>query len=187
MLNVKYAILAIVIFIVAIMGTIAALGVGISYRNMLGEFGEAPFNFLSPADTMLAIIPKMALNLRYALFEQSSSTILSGITSFSLLFWVRLGILVAVIVLAVYVPRSWCRYLCPHGALLAFLNRFSFLGLKREAIKCTKATCRDCVKVCPMRVPILDLPWEKFSDPECIYCLKCVDACSTNAIKPKFP
>lgn len=187
MLNVKYILLAIVVFIVAILGVSAAFGVGTSYRNILGGFGEAPFNFLSPADTMLTIIPKMALDLRYALAEQSFSVILGGISSFSLLFWVRVGILAAVIGLAVYVPRSWCRYFCPHGALLAFLNRFSFLGLKREAIHCTKATCRDCVKVCPMRVPILDLPWEKFSDPECIYCLKCVDACSTKAIKPTFP
>jgi ferredoxin-type protein NapH len=187
MINAKYVILAIVIFIVGILGVSAAFGVGTSYRNILGGFGEAPFNFLSPADTLLAIIPKMILDFRYALTEQSFSAILSGISSLSLLFWVRVVILAAVIGLAVYVPRSWCRYLCPHGALLAFLNRFSFLGLKREAIKCTKATCRDCVKVCPMRVPILDLPWEKFSDPECIYCMKCVDVCSTKAIKPTFP
>jgi polyferredoxin len=187
MINVKYAILAIVVFIVAVLGLATAAGVGTSYRNLLGTFGEAPFNFFSPADTLLAIIPKMALDLRYAATEQSISTILSGISTLSLLFWARIAILAAVVGLAVYVPRSWCRYLCPHGALLAFLNRFSFLGLKREAIKCTKATCRDCVQVCPMRVPILDLPWEKFSDPECIYCLKCVDACGTKAIKPTFP
>jgi len=187
MINVKYVILAIVILIVAVLGTSAALGVGTSYRNFFGGFGEAPFNFFSPADTMLAIIPKMALDLRCAVTEQTFSAILGGVSSLSLLFWVRVVILAAVIALAVYVPRSWCRYLCPHGALLAFLNRFSFLGLKREAIHCTKATCRDCVKACPMRVPILDLPWEKFSDPECIYCMKCVDACSTKAIKPTFP
>jgi formate hydrogenlyase subunit 6/NADH:ubiquinone oxidoreductase subunit I len=31
------------------------------------------------------------------------------------------------------------------------------------------------------------LPWEKFTHPECIYCLKCADACTTKAIKPKIP
>jgi ferredoxin-type protein NapH len=187
MIYIKYVILAIVILISAVLGVSLILGVGQSYRDTLGGFGEAPFNFFSPADTLLAILPKMALDLRYALTEQSINTILGGVSSLSLLFWVRVSILGAVLVLAVYIPRSWCRYLCPHGAILAFLNRFSFLGLKREAINCTKATCRECVKVCPMRVPILDLPWEKFSDPECIYCLKCVDVCSTKAIKPTFP
>jgi polyferredoxin len=36
-------------------------------------------------------------------------------------------------------------------------------------------------------VPILDLPWEKFSHPECIYCMKCVDACQHGAIKLTYP
>ena len=187
MIYVKYIVLAIVVLICALMGISLISGVGQNYRSAFGEFGEAPFNFLSPADTLFAILPGMVLNLRYAIVEQSANSILGGVSSLSLLFWVRLAILAIVIGLAVYIPRSWCRYFCPHGALLALLNRFSFLGLKREAISCTKATCRECVKVCPMKVPILDLPWEKFADSECIYCLKCVDACSTRAIKPTFP
>lgn len=187
MLYIKYAVLAIIVLIGSLLGLALITGMGQSYRDTLGEFGEAPFNLLSPADTLLAILPKMALDFRYALTEQSINTIFAGISSLSLLFWVRIGILVVVVALAIYIPRSWCRYFCPHGAFLAILNRFSFLGLKREAISCTKATCRECVKVCPMRVPILDLPWEKFADSECIYCLKCVDACSTKAIKPTFP
>ena len=186
-LNIKYAILAIAIIIVILLGITTATGVGTGYKDTLGFFGEAPFNFFSPADTLLAIIPKMALDAQYALLQESFTTVLGGIASWSLLLWVRFAILAVVIAFAVYTPRSWCRYLCPHGAILAFLNRFSFLGLKRTAIQCTKATCRECVKVCPMRVPILDLPWEKFSDPECIYCMKCVDACSTKAIKPTYP
>jgi formate hydrogenlyase subunit 6/NADH:ubiquinone oxidoreductase subunit I len=54
-------------------------------------------------------------------------------------------------------------------------------------LMCTKAGCSDCVQACPMKVPILELPWEKFTHPECIYCMKCVDACTTKAIKPKVP
>ena len=187
MIYIKYVVLAVVVLICAVMGATLISGVGQGYRSALGEFGEAPFNFLSPADTLFAILPSMVLNLRYAAVGQSVSTILGGVSSLSLLFWVRLVIMGVVMILAVYVPRSWCRYFCPHGALLALLNRFSFLGLKREAVSCTKATCRECVKVCPMKVPILDLPWEKFADSECIYCLRCVDACSTRAIRPTFP
>ncbi|MEM2110799.1 MAG: 4Fe-4S binding protein, partial [Candidatus Bathyarchaeia archaeon] len=88
---------------------------------------------------------------------------------------------------AVYIPRFWCRYLCPQGAFLALISRFSFLGLRRDFLKCTKAACKTCVEVCPTRVPILNLPWEKFNDSECIYCLRCVSACSTKAIRLKFP
>lgn len=187
MVKVKYVILGITAFISLTLAASLAANVGRGYKAAIGVFGEAPFNAWSPAETLFAILPKMALDLRYAIFEQEAFKILSGIVTFPPLFWVRLFILAGVLALGVYIPRSWCRYICPHGAGLALLNKFSFLGLKREIHKCTKAECRACVEACPMKVRILDLPWEKFTDPECIMCLKCVDACSTKALKPKFP
>jgi len=175
MIRVKYVVLAVVLFVSGTLALSLAMGVGRVYEAALGAFAPAPFNALSPADTLFAILPRIVLDVRYNSLEVQP------------LLWARLVIMAMILVLAVYVPRSWCRYLCPHGAALAFLNRFSFLGLKRDPLKCTKAGCRTCVEVCPMKVPILDLPWEKFTDPECIYCLKCVEACTTKAIKPKFP
>jgi ferredoxin-type protein NapH len=180
MIKVKYVVLAVTLFVSGTLAISLATGVGQGYKEALGVFAPAPFNALSPADTLFAIVPRMVLDVRYASLD-------ALISYTQPLLWVRLAIMVIFLVLAVYVPRSWCRYLCPHGAALAFLNRFSFLGLKRDPLKCTKAGCRTCVEVCPMKVPILDLPWEKFTDPECIYCLKCVEACTTKAIKPKFP
>ena len=183
MIQVKYVVLAVTLFISGTLAILLATGVGQSYKAALGAFAPAPFNALSPADTLFAILPRMVLDVRYT----SLDALVAGILVVRPLLWSRLTIMVMTLVLAVYVPRSWCRYLCPHGAALAFLNRFSFLGLKRDPLKCTKAGCRTCVEVCPMKVPILDLPWEKFTDPECTYCLKCVEACTTKAIKPKFP
>jgi ferredoxin-type protein NapH len=180
MIKVKYVVLAVTLFVSGTLAISLATGVGQGYKAALGVFAPAPFNALSPADTLFAIVPRMVLDVRYASLD-------ALISYTQPLLWVRLAIMVIFLVLAVYVPRSWCRYFCPHGAALAFLNRFSFLGLKRDPLKCTKAGCRTCVEVCPMKVPILDLPWEKFTDPECIYCLKCVEACTTKAIKPKFP
>jgi polyferredoxin len=179
MIRAKYVVLAITLFISGTLALSLALGVGESYKAALGAFAPAPFNALSPADTLFATLPRIALDIRYANFDAYMVV--------RPLLWARLVIMVIILVLAVFVPRSWCQYLCPHGAALAFLNRFSFLGLKRDPLKCTKAGCRSCVEVCPMKVPILDLPWEKFTDPECIYCLKCAEACTTKAIKPKFP
>jgi len=181
MIKLKYGILGAVLFISATLAISLAAGVGKSYETAIGVFAPAPFNALSPADTLFAILPRMALMVVYA-----PEALIAGILS-DPLFWVRLTIMIAIIVLAAYVPRSWCRYFCPIGALLAVLNRFSFLGLKRDPLRCTKAGCRTCVDACPMMVRILELPWEKFTDSECIYCLKCVDACPTRAIKPKFP
>ena len=168
-------------FISATLAISLVAGVGKSYETAIGVFAPAPFNALSPADTLFAILPRMVLMVFYAP-EALIARILSDP-----LFWVRLAIMIAIVVLAAYVPRSWCRYFCPIGALLAVLNRFSFLGLKRDPLRCTRTGCRTCVDACPMMVRILELPWEKFTDSECIYCLKCVDACPTRAIKPKFP
>lgn len=192
MTKVKYAVLAATLFISVTLSISLATGTGQSYRQALGLFAKAPFNALSPADTLFAVLPRIIFDVRYAIptlleTPDASGTVINGLSSVPLLLWVRFAIMIGIIVLAVYIPRSWCRYFCPNGALMGFLSRFGFLGLKRDPVKCTKATCRSCVEVCPTLVPILDLPWEKFNHPECIYCLKCVDACSTKAIKPKFP
>jgi len=195
-IQVKYAVLAVTLLLSSILALAVVGGIGSGYRRALGVFAIAPFNVLSPADTLFAVIPKTVLDIREAAFlmletpsVDIASAIVGAITSTQPLFWARIAILALTFILIVTVPRGWCRYLCPQGAFSAILMRFSFLGLKRDPIHCVKdaKSCRECVEVCPMLVPILNEPAEKFTHPECIMCLKCVDVCSTKAIKPKFP
>jgi len=194
MIYLKYVVLAATILISGTLALSVTAGIGSSYKEALGVFASAPFNALSPADTLFAVVPRTVLDARYALTDllakpgaDVSGAIIDSITSVSVLFWARVFILALTFALVIYIPRGWCRYVCPQGAFSALFSRFSFLGLRRDPVRCSKAGCRDCVEVCPMMVPILDQPWEKFTHPECIMCLKCVDACSTKAIKPKFP
>jgi len=193
MIKVKYIVLVTTLLISGILALSVSGGFQV-YKEALGVFAVAPFNALSPADTLFAVVPRTISDVRFALpvlFEKPNTdvagTIFSAITSVQALFWARMLILGLTLALALYVPRGWCRYLCPQGAFSALLMRFSFLGLRRDPVRCSRVGCRDCVEACPMLVPILDEPWEKFTHPECIMCLKCVDACSTTAIKPKFP
>ncbi len=184
---VKYFILGITLLISVSFSISKVMGVSSSYERALGVFTKAPFTTLSPAETLFATLPTMVNEFRFAVIDTSFLDMLAGIAVLPVLFWFQFAVLVAVLVLAAYVPRSWCRYFCPHGALMAILNKFSFIGLRRDPVKCVKGGCRLCVQACPMRVPILDLPWEKFSHEECIYCMKCVDACKDQAIRIRYP
>jgi polyferredoxin len=187
MLYVKYGILGLTLFISVTFATAKIVGLSKTYENALGVFVKAPFTALSPGETLFASLPQMIGNLPAYAAGKSAQEILAGIAAIPYIFWPQLAILIGVLVLAALVPRVWCKYFCPHGAIMAITNRFSFIGLRRDPVKCAKGGCRLCVNACPMRVPILDLPWEKFSHPECIYCMKCVDACKDKAIKPTYP
>lgn len=182
LIYIKYVVLLIVLLVSGSLAALLASGSGEGFKSAFGVFAQAPFNALGPADTLFAVVPNGIFNL-----VNNVDFFVGGALAVRPLLWVRFVILGAVLVFAVYVPRSWCSYFCPHGAILAFLNRFSFLGLTRDPLMCKKVGCNDCVAACPMSVPILELPWEKFTHPECIYCLKCADACTTKAIKPKIP
>jgi polyferredoxin len=186
LLYIKYFVLGITLLISVTYSAARLYGVSTSYGNALGVFANAPFTTVSPAETLFATLPRQVQNFGSAV-SSGQVDILAGISKAPLLLWFQIFIMGAVLVFAAFVPRSWCRYLCPHGAIMAILNKFSFIGLRRDPVKCAKGGCRLCVEVCPMRVPILDLPWEKFSHSECIYCMRCVDACQDRAIRLKYP
>lgn len=188
MIYIKYGVLALALFISVTFSVSKVLDAHGNYEKALGIFAKAPFTAISPAETLFSVLPNMVLNFRSAIVtNQVWDVIISGAAGLPLIFWAQLVILIIVLAIVAFVPRGFCRYFCPHGAFMAIMNKFSFLGLKREPTKCSKDGCRLCVEACPMRVPILDLPWEKFSHEECIYCMKCVDACDNKAIKPKYP
>ncbi len=181
----KYAILAAVLLVSATISATSVMGTGENYKDALGVFAQAPFNALSPHDTLFAILPSWVYNTITG--EAQFQNVLGDIAALTPLFWIRVFVLGLTLVFAIYTPRSWCRYFCPVGAAMALISHFSFLGLKRDVVHCTKESCRSCEEACPMKVPILDLQWKKFTHPECTYCLECVDACATKALKPKFP
>jgi polyferredoxin len=187
MVYAKYVVLAIALLIPITFSVMSTVGASPAYQTAFGIFAQAPFTALSPSDTLFSTVPKAILSFHFSSYQNVGSDFLSGLSILPPLFWVQFAIMISVLIFAVYVPRSWCRYLCPTGAFLAIMNRYSFIGLRREPFKCEKASCRQCVQVCPTRVPILEQPWEKFSHPECIYCMKCADVCGHKAIKLTYP
>ena len=99
-------------------------------------------------------------------------------------FWLRLAILVIAILIIVSVPRGWCRWFCPTGAIMGFLGKNSIVGIGRNISKCD--LCGICEDVCPTGVRILDEEPEKIRSAHCTLCLDCIDACPHNALRLKI-
>ena len=83
-------------------------------------------------------------------------------------------VVMAVIGLAcVFCYRSFCRFLCPLGAIYGLFSRAALIGFRVDAQKCTR--CGACVRACPMDVKYV-------GDHECIHCGQCKAACGADAI-----
>lgn len=137
---------------------------------LTNSFGMGqPFfcQYVCPSGTLLGGIPLLAANpgLRAAI---------------GFLFSWKMGILVAVLVLSVFIYRPFCKYLCPLGAVYALFNKVSFYRLRLDKAKCVN--CKACERTCPMQVPVTKSP----NHGECIRCSACAKACPTGALSCGF-
>jgi len=94
-----------------------------------------------------------------------------------------LGILFVVILAAsLRITRLWCRSICPLGALLGAVSRWSVLGLHKDPAACDK--CNRCLLHCQGGDdPIGGVPWRK---SECLMCMNCVGSCPHGSLQFKL-
>ena len=93
-----------------------------------------------------------------------------------ILFTRKFIIMLAIGLLCVFCYRSFCRFICPLGAIYGFFNRFNVIGVKVDGSRCNH--CGNCVRTCEMDV-------RHVGDHECINCGRCMDACAQKAISIK--
>ena len=96
--------------------------------------------------------------------------------------WFIGALLVLVLFMNRFIPRFWCRVLCPLGAFLGVFARFALFGMEKDHAKCT-----DC-NLCLVHCQGADSPQGgvKWRQDECHMCMNCESACPEDVIKFRF-
>lgn len=90
-------------------------------------------------------------------------------------FWIGL-MLISLVAANLWIPRFFCRVLCPLGALLGVLSRFALFRINRDVHKCTD--CNLCLTRCEGAAD----PQGVLRQSECFSCMNCIDDCPEDAL-----
>ena len=102
---------------------------------------------------------------KLAEIEPFKTTFLVGLTNRS---WPYVTFVLAILAVAVFIERPYCKYVCPLGASLAMPSTFRWFGLRRKA-DCN--SCKACAKGCGAQAINAD---GQIDHRECLHCLDCM-------------
>jgi len=143
--------------------------IAVAYFSTDYETTKLFFCNYCPTSALQVVIPDMIMNQDFSM------------NSFRIL---KFSVLAVVLFLAIASHRSFCKVMCPIGALIAITNKFSLFSLKLNKNTCI--TCVKCNKGCPMDVKVMESPDATGRainrSTECIECLTCEEHCPVTAI-----
>lgn len=92
-------------------------------------------------------------------------------------------VFLAAVFMNLYIPRFFCRFVCPLGALLALFSKFSFFRIGKRSKSCP--SCKLCERNCEGACH----PAGNIYLSECVSCFNCLDDCKHDLItyKPAHP
>ena len=93
-----------------------------------------------------------------------------------ILFTRKFVIMLVIATACIFCYRSFCRFICPLGAIYGMFNRLALISVKVDESRCIG--CGACVRSCQMDV-------RHTGDHECINCAKCMSVCNKNALSLK--
>lgn len=91
--------------------------------------------------------------------------------------WLIGGLFLLALFLNFTIPRFYCRFICPLGALLGILGRFSVWRIGKTQHTCSD--CKQCDKVCEGACE----PSDKIRIPECVLCFNCLSVCPDRVLR----
>ena len=150
----KYVVL--VVFVVAI-----PLWYGLRYDVPLPAFCK----YICPAGTLEGAVGHLANPANASYYGM-----------LGVLFTRKFVVMLVIGLACVFCYRSFCRFLCPLGAIYGLFNRFNLIGAAVDPGRCNR--CGACVRHCGMDV-------RRVGDRECIQCGRCMDVCAQGAISLK--
>ncbi len=135
-------------------------------------------------DGLLRSLRYVAFGLIVLLTARFGTLVFADYDPFRVLFhfkfetWIAYAVLGGIIVSSVLVERFWCRYLCPVGAVVSVVSRFSPAGIRREQAACVD--CGRCDAACALGLEVASV--DRVASGQCTLCAECVGACPTDAL-----
>jgi len=90
--------------------------------------------------------------------------------------WLIFAVFLSAILLNLVIPRFYCRFICPLGALFAILSRFAIWRIGKN-----QSPCSDC-KLCERNCEGGCEPAGSIRISECVLCFNCLDDCRDDVI-----
>ena len=143
-------------------------GINYAFNAFFDVLGQAPNGIIQTFGGVLEFVSKeVLLSFKQPFFREG--------------FFLGL-LFTAILVLNLRITRFWCRALCPLGALLGLVSRWSILGLEKDPSNCGE--CNRCLLHCQGGDdPIPGARWRK---SECHLCLNCMGECPEGGLHFRF-
>lgn len=142
------------------------------------NFGRIAANLFRPAvmwgnNVLVDWLMKMD---NYSLFHVTISTVsIAGLIS-------AIVALVVFIVMVIFRGRLFCNTLCPVGALLSLVSRYSQMRISFDKEACNH--CGNCERTC--KAEAINAKEMTVDSSRCVDCFNCVSSCSKGGLQYRF-